>query len=109
MRAMLFANAAAGMPCCSATLITTEASSRIAAIPEPSLAPNKEDLLRRSGLPETDAGRDRHVADDDRLGDGSAAIGQAPAVGWRSCFTVHSVLARAHALCARSRYLMRGI
>ena len=33
--------------------------------------------------------------------------GQAPAVGWRSCFTVHSVPARAHALCARSRYRWR--
>ena len=41
-RLMLFANAFAGMPCCSATLITTEASSRMAAIPEPSLAPDRK-------------------------------------------------------------------
>ena len=41
-RLMLFASAFAGMPCCSATLITTEASSRMAAIPEPSLAPDRK-------------------------------------------------------------------
>jgi hypothetical protein len=36
---MLFASAAAGIPYCSATEITTLASSRIAASPEPSFAP----------------------------------------------------------------------
>ena len=38
---MLFANARAGMPCCSAIEITTLASSKIAAKPEPSIAPER--------------------------------------------------------------------
>ncbi len=98
-RPILFANAAAGTPCCNATLIATAASPSSASIAEPGFPEFEKHLGRSPQSIKANGGRYRHPGDGELPGDRRPLIRQASPVRY---LAIHR-LPPGCSPCARAR------